>query len=182
MSFDTALALTLLVAVFFLACAMANLLARITRLERFARDVLAAPPAAPVRLADRAAPDEVVALVKGRDQARLLFVSPDCPACDDAVEAVHDWPEAVRRSLFLVYRGEPTVGFAAPAGVRVAAQRAEVFDALSITATPAFVQVEGGMVTARSAGGLPPQVVNGDEPGHARHEARAGARHEETRA
>ena len=159
MSFDTALALTLLVALFVLACTMANLLARITRLERFAREVLAAPPAAPVRLAGMAAPDEVAALVKGRDPARLLFVSPDCPACDEAVEAVHEWPEDVRRSLFLVYRGEPAVGFAAPAGVRVAAQRAEVFDALSIGATPAFVQVEGGLVTARSTGGLPPDAA-----------------------
>jgi hypothetical protein len=162
MSFDTALALTLLVALFVMACTMANLLARITRLERFAREVLAAPPAAPVRLAGMAAPVEVAALVKGRDPARLLFVSPDCPACDEAVEAVHDWPEDVRRSLFLVYRGEPAVGFAAPAGVRVAAQRAEVFDALSIAATPAFVQIEGGLVTARSTGGLPPETANGN--------------------
>jgi hypothetical protein len=161
MSFETALSLTLLVALFVLACAMANLLARLTRLERFAREVLAAPPAAPVRLTGMVAPDELTALVKGRDQARLLFVSPDCPACDEAVEAVHDWPEDVRRSLFLVYRGEPAAGFAAPAGVRVAAERAEVFDALSITATPAFVQVEGGMVTARSTGGLPPEAVDG---------------------
>ena len=158
MSFETALLLVLLVALFVLACAMANLLARLTRLERFAREVLAAPPAAPVRLAGLAAPEELAALVKGRDPARLLFVSPDCSACDEAVEAAHDWPEDVRRSLYLVYRGEPAVGFAAPAGARVAAQRAELFDALSISATPAFVQVEGGMVTARSTGGLPPET------------------------
>src|ERR671922_2519228 len=143
MSFDTALALALLVATFVLACTMANLLARLTRLERFAREVLAAPPAAPVRLAGMAAPDEVGALVKGRDPARLLFVSPDCPACDEAVEAVHDWPEDVRRSLFLVYRGEPAVGFAAPAGVRVGAPRAGGFDTRSVGAPRAVGPGEG---------------------------------------
>jgi hypothetical protein len=152
MSFETALGLTLLLALFVLACTMANLLARITRLERFAREVLAAPRAAPVRLAGMAAPDEVRALIKDRDEARLLFVSPDCPACDEAIDAASGWPEDVRRSLFLVYRGEPPVGFAAPAGVRVAAGRASLFDALSVTATPTLVEVAGGMVAGRSTG------------------------------
>ena len=174
MSFETALALVLLVAVFVLACAMANLLARITRLERFAREVLAAPPAAPVRLAGMAAPDEVASLVKGRDQARLLFVSPDCPACDEAVEVVSQWPEDVRRTLYLVYRGEPPAGFAAPAGVRVAAQRAELFDALSITGTPTFIQIDGGMVTGRTPG-LPGRPAADDHDAHPSHR-------EETRA
>lgn len=157
MSFDTALGLTLLLAMFVLACTMANLLARIARLERFAREVLAAPRAAPVRLAGMAgmaAPDEVRALTKGRDEARLLFVSSNCPACDQAIEATSGWPEDVRRSLFLVYRGEPPDGFTAPAGVRVAAGRASLFDALSVTATPTLVEVEGGMVAGRSTGHL----------------------------
>lgn len=152
MSFETALGLTLLLALFVLACTMANLLARITRLERFAREVLAAPRAAPVRLAGMAAPDELLALIKGRDEARLLFVSPDCPACDETIEAASGWPEDVRRSLFLVYRGEPPAGFTAPAGARVAADRASLFEALSVTATPTLVEVAGGMVTGRSTG------------------------------
>jgi hypothetical protein len=164
-SFDTALALTLLVATFVLACTMANLLARLTRLERFAREVLAAPPAAPVRLAGMAAPDEVAALTKGRDEARLLFVSPDCPACDEAVEVVSEWPEDVRRTLYLVYRGEPPVGFAAPAGVRVAAERSQAFDAMSVTATPTFVQIDGGMVTGRTLG-LPGRPAADDRDAH----------------
>jgi hypothetical protein len=152
MSFETALGLTLLIALFVLACTMANLLARITRLERFASEVLAAPRAAPVRLAGMAAPDELLALTKGRDEARLMFLSPDCPACDEAIEAAGGWPEDVRRSLFLVYRGEPPDGFTAPAGARVAAGRASLFEALSVTATPTFVEVADGMVTGRSTG------------------------------
>jgi hypothetical protein len=152
MSFETALGLTLLLALFVLACTMANLLARIARLERFAREVLAAPRAAPVRLAGMAVPDEIRALTKGRDEARLLFVSPDCPACDEAIAAASGWPDDVRRSLFLVYRSEPPVGFTAPAGVRVAAGRASLFDALSVTGTPTLVEVAGGMVAGRSTG------------------------------
>lgn len=175
MSFETALLITLVLALFVLACTMANLLARITRLERFAREVLAAPRAAPVRLAGMAAPeaaqDAIRALTKGRDEARLLFVSPDCPACDDAIEAVGGWPEEARRGLFLVYRGEPPVGFAAPAGVRVAADRTALFEALAVTATPTLVEVAGGLVTGRSTGA---PAAAGRDRVHEAHTAGAG--------
>lgn len=152
MSFETALALVLLVAVFVMACTMANLLARLTRLERFAQEVLARPAPAPVQLAGMAAPDELAKLTNGRDDAQLVFLSADCPACDEAIELVSGWPEDVRRSTYLVYKGEPADGFTAPAGVRVVPGARGAFASLSIGPTPAFVQVEGGKVTGRSTG------------------------------
>lgn len=152
MSFETALGLTLAVALFVMACTMANLLARITRLERFAQEVLTRPAPAPVRLSGTAAPDELAALTNGRDEAHVVFLSADCPACDEAIELVSGWPEEVRRSTYLLYKGEPADGFAAPAGVRVVPDAMAAFDSLSIGPTPAFVQVEGGIITGRSTG------------------------------
>ena len=152
MSFSTALALTLLAIVFVMACTMANLLARITRLERFAGEVLRGPASAPVQLGEQPAPEAVRRLVGSRDDAHLVLLSPDCTACDDAVEMVGGWPEDVRRATFLAYRDEPADRFVAPAGVRVVPQAEAVFDALAVRSTPALVRVQGGFVTHRSVG------------------------------
>jgi hypothetical protein len=155
MSFDTALALVLAVTVFVLACTMANLLARIARLESFARTVVgmgapAAVPAAPVPL-----PDELRLLTKGGERARLAFVSADCPACEEAVAQIARWPEDIRRATYLVYRDEPPAGFVTPAGVRLVPDGGRLFESLSIRGTPTFLHVEDGMIAGRSTGPLP---------------------------
>ena len=155
MSFDTALALTLLLVVFVLACTMANLLARITRLERFARQVagLAAPAdAAPGAQGPSPVPPELATAVKGRDPARALFLSPRCPACDEAVGQVQQWPEDARRATVLLYRDDAPADLVAPAGVRVVPRAKAVFEALTVTGTPTFVHVEGGVVVGRTSG------------------------------
>lgn len=169
MSFDTALSLTLLVALFVVVCTMANLLARITRLERFAQEVLSAGAPAPVRLTGVAVPDELKALTNGRPEAGLLFVSPECPACDEAIDLVGHWPEPVRRSTYLLYKGEPAADFVAPAGVRVVPGAEATFRTLSVRATPAFLRVRDGVIAERSTG-LP------GEPGEPRAEDLDGTR------
>lgn len=178
MSFSTALALTLLAVVFVLAATMANLLARITRLERVVGEVLAGPAPAPVQMSEQPAPDAVRRLVGDRDDAHLVFLSPDCSACDDAAEAVGRWPEDVRRATFLAYRDEPGDRFVAPAGVRVVPQADAVFDAMAVRSTPALVRVQGGLVTQRLLG-VPGDVTNGNGNGtngsNGTHGAHAGA-------
>jgi hypothetical protein len=151
MSFDTALSLTLLLVVVVLACTMANLLARITRLERFARQVagLAVPPQP---AGDQPAPPELATAVKGRDPARVLFLSQRCPACDEAVDQVQQWPDDARRATVLLYRDEPPDDLVAPPGVRVVPRAGAVFEALTVTGTPTFVHVDGGMVVGRTTG------------------------------
>jgi len=156
MSFTTALSLTLVAALFILACTMANLLARITRLERFAQQVagLALPaPSAPVPV-----PEALAALTQGHEAARVVFLSPDCPACDEAIALVGESPEEVRRSTFLLYREEPAPDFVAPPGVRMVPQAAAAFDSLAIGSTPVFVHVHDGLVAGRTTG-LPSQTV-----------------------
>jgi thiol-disulfide isomerase/thioredoxin len=154
MSFDTALALTLLLVVVVLACTMANLLARITRLERFARQVagLATSPDTATTPGPSPAPPELATAVKGRDPARVLFLSPRCPACDEAVEQVQQWPEEARRATVLLFRDEAPDDLVAPAGVRVVPRAKAVFDAVAVTGTPTFVHVEGGIVVGRTTG------------------------------
>lgn len=153
MSFDTALALVLAVAVFVLACTMANLLARITRLESFARRVagIAVPgtQAAPPPL-----PDELAFLTKGAEMARLVFVTADCPACEEAIAQVAHWPEEIRRATYLVYRDEPPAGFVTPAGVRLVPDGGPFFESLAIRSTPTFLHVQDGMIAGRSTGPL----------------------------
>lgn len=154
MSFDTALALTLLLVVFVLACTMANLLARITRLERFARQVagLATPAESGASASPSPVPPELATAVKGRDPARVLFLSPRCPACDEALGQVQQWPEDSRRATVLLYRDEAPADLVAPAGVRVVPRAKSVFEAMTVTNTPTFVHVEGGLVVGRTSG------------------------------
>ena len=167
MSFSTALALTLLAVVFVLAATMANLLARITRLERVVAEATGGPTAAPVQLSEQPAPEAVRRLVGDRDDAHLVFLSTDCSACDDAAEVVGRWPEDVRRSTFLAYRDEPGDRFVAPAGVRVVPQAHAVFDAMAVGSTPAVVRVQGGLVTQRALGVPTITPAHAGEPGDA---------------
>jgi hypothetical protein len=172
-SFATALALVLLVALFVMAATMANLLARITRLERFANEVLTGTGAAggavgpggpaPVRMGGLAAPEPVLALVKGHAEAQIILLSPDCTACEDAVVAVTRWPEDVRRATTLAYRAEPADDFVAPAGVRVAPGAHEVFEALAVRSTPVIVRVRDGIIVERSTGAIG-ALANGSAP------------------
>jgi hypothetical protein len=171
-SFSTALALTLLAVVFVLAATMANLLARITRLERFAGEVLRGPASAPVQLSDQPAPEAVRRVIGTRDDAHLVLLSPDCTSCDDAVEVIGGWPEDVRRATFLAYRDEPSDRFVAPPGVRVVPQARAVFDALGVRSTPAVVRVQGGLVTQRAIG-VPGEPGAAPGPGAGGHTAGA---------
>lgn len=148
MSFGTALDLTLLLALFVLACAMANLLARITRLERFARQMASSAPQLPG--AGQPVPPELAQLLNGHDPARLIFASPACPACDEAIALVGDWPEDARRSTHILYRDEPGLDFVAPPAVRVVPHAASAFRSLSVGSTPTFIHVEDGVIVGRS--------------------------------
>jgi hypothetical protein len=173
-SFSTALALTLLAVVFVLAATMANLLARITRLERVVGEAMHGRAVAPVQMSEQPAPEAVRRLIGDREDVHLLFLSPDCTACDDAAEVVGRWPEDVRRATFLAYRDEPGDRFVAPAGVRVVPQAQAVFEALAVRSTPAVVRVQGGLVTQRTIG-VPGDVIHAGNGDNDTNGARTGA-------
>jgi hypothetical protein len=155
MSFGQAVTVVLAVAVFVLAATMANLLARITVLERRVRELTPPEPALVRNWSDL--PPRVQDLVDPADGGLLVFISPDCVACDDVVAGLARWPQDQRRRTRLVLWGQPRHDFVAPAGVRVVADASDVFTELEVDRTPWYLEIADGVVR-RQGIGLPPSA------------------------
>ena len=150
MTFGQAVTILLAVCVFVLAATMANLLARITVLERRLRDVGLPDPGRLVRWTDL--PRRAQDLLDPIEGGLLLFVSRDCVACDEAVGQLAEWPQEARRRSRVVFWGQPRPDFVAPAGVRILADASDLYTELDVTRTPWFIEVADGAIQRRGIG------------------------------
>ena len=150
MSFGQAVTIVLAVAVFVLAATMANLLARITVLERRLADLAPPDPARLARWSDL--PARARDVLDHADGGLLVFVSRDCETCDEAVDRLSTWPLDARRRSRLVFWGQPRDDFVAPAGVRILADASDLYTDLGVTRTPWYLEVADGAVQRQGLG------------------------------
>ena len=86
------------------------------------------------------------------DGGLLVFVSPDCETCDEAVDRLSTWPLDARRRSRLVFWGQPRDDFVAPAGVRILADASDLYTDLGVTRTPWYLEVADGAVQRQGLG------------------------------